>query len=492
MRISSHKYVLALVAFLGLVFVSQRAAHADAKATKKEIEQKIKEAMENYDLLEYEEARKLLNQALQSAKKAKLDSDPVTAKVHLALGIVYYAGLQDVDSAKLSFLSAVEIDGKIQIEAAYKTPDMQKLLDEARSEVGGTGGGMDPPGGGGDDPPSGGGGADCEEVAGVQHEIIYDAKAGEDLKIDALVGLDVGPAKVAVMYRPQGATEFVEGKLTKSGDCEYHGKIPASGLAGELVHYYVAAFNGSGKVIAGAGSSASPNMIELSGGSATATFTDNENPFDNNPKGGGGGSTGGEVGGGVKVGPQKPSKVYFNVALGTGVGFVTGETEQKLNQVECCFAPALLHIFPELGFYIGPKTAVGAALRLGFPVGANLPGHSTAAPAVLLRVRQSLGDGQDGLQVSGAIGGGILRNTIKLTMAEAGMDTDIVAMGPLLIGAGAGYAKSLGGPLKFVAEVNAIAGIPVIGEIGGDPMDGGFKLNFGVEVDANLGLMFGF
>ncbi len=488
MRISRHSYVAALaVAFLAVFgLVAGRVAHADAAKAKKEIEQKIKEAMENYDLLEYEEARKLLNQALATAKKSKMDSDPATAKVHLALGIVYYAGLQDVESAKLSFLSAVEIDGEIQIEPAYKTPDMQKLLDEARSEVGGSGGDVEIPGG--DDVEIPGGDADCEAVAGVEHEILYEATAGSDLAITALVGLDVGPAKVAVMYRPQGSQEYLEGKMAKKGDCSYSGAIPGSALKGELVHYYVAAFNGAGKVIAGKGSSSSPNMIELSGGSATATFEDDEDPLSGKPKGGGGGTTEG-IGGGVRVGPSKPSKVYVNIAVGTGIGFVTGETEQELNKVECCFAPALLHIAPEIGFFIGPKTAVGAGMRLGFPIGANLMGHSTAAPAVLLKVRQFLGDGQEGLQVSGMIGGGVMRNTIKLTQAEDGMDTDIVAMGPLLVGAGAGYTMALGGPLKFVAELNAIAGIPVVDKLGADP---GFKLNFGVEVDANVALMFGF
>jgi hypothetical protein len=82
-----------------------------------------------------------------------------------------------------------------------------------------------------------------------------------------------------------------------------------------------------------------------------------------------------------------------------------------------------------------------------------------------------------------------MRSTIKLTEAPPGMDTDIVATGPLLIGAGAAYAKALGGPIKFVAEVNAIAGIPVIDKLGSDP---GFQLNFGVQFDVNLGLMFGF
>jgi len=205
--------------------------------------------------------------------------------------------------------------------------------------------------------------------------------------------------------------------------------------------------------------------------------------------GGGGGGSSGSVGGGVTVGPKKPAKVFLNVAVGTGGGFVTGVTEQQANEVKCCFAPALLHVFPEVGFYVSPKTSIGAAFRMGFPIGANIPGHSTAAPAALIRIRQSLGEGQDGLQVVGSIGGGVLRNTIKLSEAPADMNTDIVASGPLLIGAGAAYTKALGGPIKFVAEANAIAGIPVIDKLGADP---GFNLNFGVQVDVNLGLMFGF
>src|SRR2546423_4060470 len=112
----------AVLLLLGVV--APRVAHADPK---KDIQQKIKEAMENYDLLEYEEARKLLNQALTIAKQKKLENDPVTAQVHLRLAIVYKAGLNDEESAKLSFLSAVQIDPKITIDAAYKTPDLQKM-----------------------------------------------------------------------------------------------------------------------------------------------------------------------------------------------------------------------------------------------------------------------------------------------------------------------------------------------------------------------------
>jgi hypothetical protein len=496
MRVIRTSIVAASVAaflFVLGVLGQARSAHADAKG-KKEIQAKIKEAMENYDLLEYEQARKLLNSALTIAKKQKMENDPVVAQVHLALGIVYFAGLQDNESAKLAFLSAVEIDPKVQIDPAYKTADMAKLLDEARSESGGGGGGDSGGGdtGGGDigDIDVGGGSdVDCGSITGVQHEILDTAPAGADLAMTASLGSDVEAAKVAIMYRPQGASDFSEAKMTKKGECTYVGALPAEGLRGELVHYYVAAFNGSGKVIAGKGSSGSPNIIEIAGvASGGGTIGDDENPLGDKPKGGGGGSSEG-ISGGVTVGPKKPSKVFVNIAVGTGGAFVTGKTEQDLNEVKCCFAPALLHVLPELGFYISPKTSIGAAFRMGFPVGANIPGHSTAAPAALIRIRQSLGEGQDGLQVIGSIGGGVMRSTIKLTEAPEGMDTDIVATGPLLVGAGAAYTKPLGGPIKFVAEMNAIAGIPVVEKLGSNP---GFQLNFGVQFDVNLGLMFGF
>ncbi|HTM20384.1 MAG TPA: hypothetical protein VL172_07755, partial [Kofleriaceae bacterium] len=63
--------------------------------------------------------------------------------------------------------------------------------------------------------------------------------------------------------------------------------------------------------------------------------------------------------------------------------------------------------------------------------------------------------------------------------------TDTAVSGPLLLGTGAGYLRSLGGPMRFVAELNVIAGIPVskVGVI--DP-------GFGLQFDADLGLMVAF
>ena len=56
----------------------------------------------------------------------------------------------------------------------------------------------------------------------------------------------------------------------------------------------------------------------------------------------------------------------------------------------------------------------------------------------------------------------------------------------LIINLGAGYNASLGGGVNLVAELNALAGIPVTSKLGNS------ILNFGVQFDFNLGLVLGF
>ena len=449
------------------------AVYADPKG---DIDKQAKAAMESYDLMDYEAAKKSLNAAVAAAKKAKLDKDPIVAKLHLYLGIASFAG-GDADGAKAAFTVAVGIDPKIQIDAAYKSPELVKLLDAARAGAGGSSTTPDPVTDG----------VDCASVKGLQHTILDTGKTGGAQPIEALVGSDITPVKVAVMYRVEGTTDFVEGKLTSSGGCKYTGSIPAAAMKGTLIHYYVAAYNENNKVIAGKGSSGSPNIMELTAGAAGAG--DRENPL-------GGGvkkvvvPSGGNVSGGVIAG-GKPAKVYLAVAGGTGFGYVTGDTEAG-NQVQnCCIGISLVVLTPELGFYVSKQLSIGIAGRIGLPLGANVDppnaAHSTIAPAALIRVRYALEASGEGLRVMGQIGAGIMRNTIKIEMMPAGGgDTDIVAQGPLLLGAGIGFTKKLGGNLSFVADLSAIAGIAVVDKVSNA------KVNTGVGGDLTLGLAIGF
>lgn len=462
------------------VLVAASSVHADPKG---DISSKSKEAMENYDLMDYDAAKKLLNQALASAKKAKLDKDPVTAKVYLDLGLAAFAG-GDAEGAKIAFIAAVQIDPKIQIEAAYKSPELTKMLDEAKAgggklQVGST----DPVGDS----------IDCTTVKGLQHTIIDTAPSAAPQPIEALVGGDITPAKVSVFYRVEGATDFTEVKLGKQGECKFTGAIPATAMKGSLIHYYVAALDGNNKAIAAKGSSGSPNILELTapvkGTKQVATKDDTEDPI--GTKGGGKalGPTG-DISGGVVAGGKRP-KVVITLAAGTGFGYVRGSTEGGSMVQQCCVGNSYVVLLPELAYQISAKLSVGVAGRIGLPIGANVnaegsEGHSTIAPGALLRLRFALSESGEGVRVMGQIGGGVMRNTIKLTTNTEGMDTDIVAQGPLLIGAGVGYIKKLGGKVAFVADVSALAGIAIVDKIGTT------KVNSGIGADLSLGLAVGF
>jgi hypothetical protein len=464
-----------LVAFFAIL-LSFHVAHADGRG---DVEKKIKEAMEQYDLMDYDAARKLLNQALATAKKSKLDKDGISAKAYLDLGIVSFVN-NDKDAAKLSFLSAVQIDGKIQIDPAYKTPEMAKLLDEARGEAGGGGGGE----------PAVADSTDCSSVKGLQHEIIDSAKGNTPLKIEALLGKDVTASKVSVFFRPEGATDFTEVHLSKQGECKYTGSIPAAGMKGSLVHYYVAAYGDGNKPVAAKGSQGSPNIIEVTAGPAVAQRGgDDEDPIGGKKEpSGGGASGGGEVTSSVTVsGPKRP-KIMLAVSGGPGTGYVSGTTEGNNPVKTCCFGGAVVEVMPEIGYYVSPQLAVSVAARIGLPLGANFDGHATAAPAGLLRLRYALSPSGQGLHVMGQVGAGVLRNTIKIDNPMMGMDTDIVAQGPLLVGGGVGITKNLSGNIAFIADLSALAGIAVVDHIGTFAP----KLNNGFSTDLSLGFALGF
>lgn len=467
---------------IAAVLAAASSVHADPKG---DISAKSKEAMENYDLMDYDAAKKLLNQALASAKKAKLDKDPVTARVYLDLGLAAFAG-GDIEGAKVAFVSAVQIDPKIQIEAAYKSPELTKMLDEARA----SGGSAAKPDAGGGEPVLDS--VDCTSVKGLQHTIIDSAPGAAPQPIEALVGGDITPVKVSVFYRVEGATDFTEVKLGKQGECKYTGAIPAAAMKGSLIHYYVAALDGNNKAIAAKGSSGSPNILELTapvkGQKQVATKDDNEDPI------GGGTKKGdeptGEVSGGVVAGGKQP-KVVITLAAGTGFGYVTGSTEGGSMVQQCCVGNSYVVLLPELAYQVSAKLSIGVAARIGLPLGANVnaegsEGHSTIAPGGLLRVRYGLSPTGEGVRLMGQIGGGVMRNTIKLTTNTPGMDTDIVAQGPLLVGAGIGFMKKLGSKVAFVADLSALAGLAIVDKVGTT------KVNSGIGADLSLGLAVGF
>src|SRR6185312_14912085 len=102
------------------------------------------------------------------------------------------------------------------IDVAYKSPELAALLDKARLESksggGNTGGGDELNLGGGDT--GTGGGADCSSVKGLQHQLVDSANGGSPIKLEAQLGSDVKAAKVSIMFRSEGSTDFTEVKMS--------------------------------------------------------------------------------------------------------------------------------------------------------------------------------------------------------------------------------------------------------------------------------------
>lgn len=480
--------VFALCALAVLFSVAKATFAQDAKVVKK-VEDMNRAAMEDYDLLEFESAKKQLNEALVLIKKNQLDKHPVAGRTHLNLGIVYGGGLGDPDTALLEFIAGLEIDPTLTLDPAYKTPELQKLYDQAKSTVGGARSG----GKGAGASASETAGEGAEEVTGLSHVPIDEAAAGKPIQVKVKVGADVGAKQVVLYFRPQGEESFHPLVMRHLGGPEYAAQIPAAATRGDSVHYYVEAKNASGKAVASSGNAGSPNIVMLVGGSAAGGGTDFGD--DENPLGGGGGGDGGDEDGGdgdeettLRGGaaPEK-RKVFFGVAVGTGGGYVTGKTETPSIEapVKCCVAPAPFHVMPEVGFWLGDRLLLSVYGRIGFVLGANTMGHASAAPAGLARLTYALGRPGGGVAVHGDVGFGLIRRTIRLEDRDT-MNVDTAAMGPLLFGGGAAWTKDLGGPLRFFADANVLLGVAVVEEIANS------KPSFGINADLNLGVMFAF
>ena len=408
-----------------------------------QIARQVRQGLENFDILDYEAARDVLLAAIAFARRNNLERTKVTASAYVALGVVYFSGFDDKEKARLQFEEAVESHRFITIPLAYKTEAMNDLLDAAKEQHVKAHS---------ESPTS----SECAVLEGIAHVPPKTAPWGQEATIAAQVNIR-NAKQVRLYYRSEGALTFVSVLMRSPEGCQYLGTVPAVDVTGPLLHYYIAAYDANGRVVANVGSATTPNVVELLG--------------DPPPKP-------------VPPPPVVYKRWFVQGSIGTAGGYVTGKTEKTNEDVACCLAQAWLHSFLEAGQYLSPQWRIALAFRLGFLLGANRPGHATAAPSALVRVHYDLSPKQSGWAFGGAMGLGILRHTVKLEGASAAEgDTDTVATGPVLVGGSVSYAWLLGGPLRLIAELNGLIGVP-IGSLGG--VDAGFGVNF----DANLGLGF--
>ena len=112
-----------------------RAQDAADQAVVDKIVQMNKKALDDYDTLEWDSAKRTLLEALVAGKKAGLDNHPVMARTYVHLGCVYVTGLKDRQKGVQSFVRAIEIDPTIKIEQTMTDPELEEAFAEAAKQV---------------------------------------------------------------------------------------------------------------------------------------------------------------------------------------------------------------------------------------------------------------------------------------------------------------------------------------------------------------------
>jgi hypothetical protein len=396
------------------VFAGQAAAQEQAAIEK--LVQMNKKALDDYDTLEWDSAKKTLLDALVAGKKAGLENHPVMARTYVHLGAVYITGFKNRDKAVQSFSRALEIDPNIQLSKGIATSEVNDAFSEAKRARGG--GGEPPPAaakkrrgpvmeGSEDAPPP-----PRKKAAPAKSSTSDDDDSEErdlPVKIQALdcpnedeaiidrpatlrcaVAPNLPVAKVYLLYKEPGKDEYTEQQMTKSPKGWWVGKIPKKAVTGKSVPYYFEGRNAAGNPVVRNGEMGSPNFLLLmeedaykemkaKQGEGTALGEDVENPLEASEgpvKRSLLGRKSEDVGLDVRFGKRK---WWIGVGVGSGFGYAKGDGLEAVNRSpDFEFArlrsdfvaggawSGLGHLAPELGFTLSPNIALSVEGRLQY------------------------------------------------------------------------------------------------------------------------------
>ena len=453
--------VLGLALMLPASFAGARASNDDNPAIGK-ITLLNRKAMEEYQKLNFDEAQRLLDQALDMAASSGLSQHPVRARTYVTLGVVTLGGLKRRDVAIRLFKKALQIQPEILLPKDLATPEVQAAFDEAVQGLGSE--------------PS------VERLPSelLVHDPIKTATRGEAIPIVVVPDESLQADQVVLAYRAAGAPTFNKSTLARQVGGTFEGAIPALATTGNNVTYYIEARNVDGKLVAARGSPVSPldvTLTEPAPGTHAADVVV------------------------AATGAAEPAFV-LGLQVGTGAGWATGSgevTSYTLVHTGVAWAE-VMHFAPQIGYFVTPQLMLGVEGRLQLVLGNNefnpgstnimgSCGAATCEPARgafagLAKATWFFSGSDRKFRPFGsvALGAGYIRHVVKLDSAGANacgsskMDVcvDTVAAGPLLGGVGFGFHYKLSPAARFVLTVQALAAAS----------------QFTLNADLNLGVVF--
>jgi hypothetical protein len=474
------------------------SVYAQAQDPGQQVTELNRKAVEAYENLDIDEAAKYLKQALELCVAEGLNNR-AKARTEIHIGMVLVGGYKQRERGIQQFKRALEIDPAIGLTKAIVNPEIQAAFDEAKREMASAAAAPREPA----RPPEAGGGP-ASPLPGapsggfIEHTPLTEAPPGSAISVKAAVDPSLAQDKIILAYRPEGAPDFLAREMAKDGQGSYESGIPEPATRGSTVSYYIEARRG-GQPVAASGSAAEPYVISLSGqpsrslgggGPAAAVRRSRRGDVE----------APGTFGGGEY-------KYWVSMGLGSGYGWASGtpevnSTDANMRKINVSrFAPArLLHIVPEVGFFLSPNlllslqgrvqvvTSATEVRDLSCPENRNPTTNVGICPparwalAFFGKATWLLGEPRRLRPfVSASAGGGEIRHLVTLAnLKDCGANgrtacQDTVLGGVILIGPGGGISYDINGKLSAVAGINALVGLP----------------NPTVNFDLNIGLAVG-
>lgn len=128
---------VAVAVFVGLAAVagSPSSARADEQAAIDKLVAMNKKALDDYDTLEWDAAKKTLMEALAVAKKSNIESHPMVARTYVHLGAVFINGFKDRAKGLQALSRALEIDPAIKISKSMATAELTEAFAQASKDA---------------------------------------------------------------------------------------------------------------------------------------------------------------------------------------------------------------------------------------------------------------------------------------------------------------------------------------------------------------------
>lgn len=263
-RLTVHQFLLGL----GLALVSQ-TTEARTDSVETQVARLNRRAMESYDALEFETARKSLIEAIALLKRRGRNETAVAAKTHLNLGIIYIIGFKDQAHGREQFLSALRADPNAQLDPALASPEIEPIFADAKRQLA-----AERPA------PAA---APAAEVAldegdsSIRHVPLEETRPKQPLGIRARYAGNP-TTELWLFYRSGVHEDYTSVRMTRNANGDYTATIPAADVIGRAVQYYLEARDTRGTRKSALASSVNPYIVILSGSEPSRTFDDRDEP----------------------------------------------------------------------------------------------------------------------------------------------------------------------------------------------------------------------